>query len=54
MKEFGRRQPIVVDRENAIVVGHARLLAAKKLGRQSVPIHVAENLTPTHRSRPTG
>jgi DNA modification methylase len=47
IKEFGWRQPIVVDRENVIIVGHARLLAAKKLGLQSVPIHVAENLTPT-------
>jgi DNA modification methylase len=46
IKEFGWRQPIVVDRENVIIVGHARLLAAKKLGMQNVPVHVAENLTP--------
>jgi len=45
IKEFGWRQPIVVDRESVIIVGHARLLAAKKLGLQTVPVHVAENLT---------
>ena len=46
IKEFGFRQPIVVDRDNVIIVGHARLLAAKKLGLSQVPVHVAENLTP--------
>ncbi|MFN0168678.1 MAG: DNA modification methylase [Bryobacteraceae bacterium] len=46
IKEFGWRQPIVVDAEGVIVVGHARLLAAKKLGMTEVPVHVASNLTP--------
>src|SRR3984893_16961381 len=46
IKEFGWRQPIVVDREGVIICGHTRLLAAKKLGLQQVPVHVAENLTP--------
>jgi len=46
IKEFGWRQPIVVDRENVIIVGHARLLAAQKLSLAQVPVHVAENLTP--------
>src|SRR5579863_1175385 len=46
IKEFGFRQPIVVDRDNVIIVGHARLLAAKKLGLPTVPVHVAESLTP--------
>jgi DNA modification methylase len=44
IQEFGFRQPIVVDRDNVIIVGHARLLAAKKLGLQFVPVHVAESL----------
>jgi hypothetical protein len=39
------RQPIVVDREGVIVVGHTRWLAAKKLGYKEVPVHVAD-LTP--------
>ena len=32
LKEFGWRQPIVVDRDNIIVVGHTRWKAAKSLG----------------------
>lgn len=44
--EFGFRQPIVVDSEGVIVVGHTRFLAAKKLGLARVPVHVARDLTP--------
>ena len=32
IKEFGWRQPIVVDADRVIVAGHVRLLAAKQLG----------------------
>jgi ParB-like chromosome segregation protein Spo0J len=46
IKEFGWRQPIVVDREGVIICGHTRLLAARKLGLSTAPVHVAENLTP--------
>ena len=46
IKEFGWRQPIVVDREGVIICGHTRLLAARKLGLDQVPVHVAENLSP--------
>lgn len=46
LKEFGWQQPIVVDAEGVIVVGHTRLLAAKKLELTEVPVHVAEGLTP--------
>src|ERR1700682_5019342 len=46
IKEFGWRQPIVVDREGVIICGHTRLLAARKLGIEQVPVHVAENLSP--------
>ena len=45
IKEFGWRQPIVVDSENVIVAGHTRLLAAKQLGLVRVPVHVAKELT---------
>ncbi len=44
--EFGFRQPIVVDSEGIIVVGHARYKAAVKLGLEEVPVHVAKELTP--------
>src|SRR4030095_3281187 len=46
IKEFGWRQPIVVDREGVIIVGHTPLLAAQKLGLKQVPIHLATGLTP--------
>src|SRR5579864_8696642 len=45
IKEFGWRQSIVVDKEDVIICGHTRLLAAKKLGLTHVPVHVADNLT---------
>ena len=45
LKEFGWRQPIVVDSEGVIIVGHTRYQAAIELGMKSVPVHVAEGLT---------
>ena len=47
IKEFGFRQPIVVDTDNVIVVGHTRWLAAKELGIKEVPVHIADSLTPS-------
>ena len=44
--EFGFRQPIVVDEKMVVIVGHTRLEAAKQLGLKTVPVHVAEGLTP--------
>lgn len=46
IKEFGFRQPIVVDAEHVIVVGHVRYEAAKRLGLKKVPVHIAAELTP--------
>ena len=45
IQEFGFRQPIVVDKDKVIVVGHTRYRASKKLGYKQVPITIAENLT---------
>ena len=45
IREFGFRQPIVVDRDGVIIVGHTRLKAAKKLGMKEVPVLVADDLT---------
>jgi DNA modification methylase len=45
IKEYGFRQPIVVDANRIIVVGHTRYRASKKLGLKEVPITIAENLT---------
>ena len=45
IKEFGFTQPLVIDATNIVVIGHGRLLAAKKLGLTSVPCYRAEQLT---------
>jgi len=45
IQEFGFNQPIVVDGNMEVIVGHGRLLAAKKLGLDTVPVLVLENLT---------
>ena len=44
---FGFKQPIVVDSNSVIVVGHTRLLAAQQLGLTQVPVLVASDLSPT-------
>lgn len=46
IKEFGFKQPIVVDAEGVIIAGHTRLLAAERLGLAEVPVLVADDLTP--------
>src|SRR5262245_24090883 len=46
LKEYGWRQPIVVDEDGVIIVGHTRYKAALKLGMTEVPVHVAKGLTP--------
>lgn len=42
---FGWQQPIVVDEEHVVVVGHTRLKAAQHLGLSEVPVHVASGMT---------
>lgn len=42
---FGFKQPIVVDKDNIVIVGHTRLKAAIKLGLTDVPVIVADDLT---------
>lgn len=42
IKAFGFRQPIVVDKEGVIIAGHTRWKAAKQLGIDKVPVHVAD------------
>jgi len=46
IRQFGFRQPIVVDGDNVIICGHTRFKAAGKLGLEEVPVHVATDLTP--------
>ena len=58
IRQFGFRQPIVVDEAGVIIVGHTRFKAALKLGLDKVPVHIAVGLTPapvsyTHLTLPT-
>lgn len=45
IKEFGFRQPLVIDANNVVVIGHGRLMAAKKLGMNEVPCVRADDLS---------
>ena len=45
IKAFGWQQPIVVDSENVVIIGPGRLMAAKQLMLDKVPVVKADNLT---------
>lgn len=45
LKRFGWRQPVVIDENNVIVIGHGRVLAAKSLGMETAPVIRADDLT---------
>jgi DNA modification methylase len=49
IREFGFRQPLVVDEDDVLIVGSTRLKAAQQLGLATVPVHVARGLTPAQR-----
>src|ERR1017187_7831288 len=46
IREFGWRQPVVVDAEGVIVIGHLRRHAGKSIGLTECPVHVARDLSP--------
>ena len=45
IRQYGFVQPIVIDKDGVIVIGHCRALAAKKLGLKEVPCVCVEDLT---------
>ena len=45
IRRFGWQQPIVIDENGVVVIGHCRLMAAKKLKLKEVPVTVASGLT---------
>lgn len=45
IKEFGFKVPIVIDKDGVIIAGHTRVKAAQRLGLQTVPCIVADDLT---------
>ena len=45
IKEFGFKNPIILDKNNVIVAGHTRLESAKRLDMKEVPVIYADDLT---------
>lgn len=46
IKEYGFKQPLIIDKDNVVICGHTRLKGAKKLGLEKVPVIKANDLTP--------
>ena len=46
IKEFGFKNPILIDKNNVIIAGHTRRLASLKLGLKEVPCVIVDDLTP--------
>ena len=49
IKEFGWTNPILVDGDNGIIAGHGRLMAARKLGYDKVPVIELKDMTETQK-----
>jgi hypothetical protein len=49
IREFGFLNPVIVDKDNGIVAGHGRVMAAKKLGMVELPVIQADHLTDAQR-----
>ena len=49
IKEFGWTNPILVDGTNGIIAGHGRLLAARKLGMDKIPVIELAHLSDTQK-----
>jgi hypothetical protein len=49
IREFGFNSPLLVDKDNGIIAGHGRVLAARKLGLEAVPCLRLDHLTETQR-----
>ena len=49
IREFGFLNPVLIDRKRNVIAGHGRILAAKKLGLDTVPCIFVEGLTEAQR-----
>ena len=45
IKQFGFAQPLVVDKDNVLIIGHCRLIASKRLKLKEVPVVRMDELT---------
>ena len=46
LRQFGWKQPIVIDKDGVIIAGHTRYKAALSLGMETAPCLIADDLTP--------
>ena len=44
IKQFGFKQPIVIDKDNVVIIGHGRLKASIELNLKQVPCVIADDL----------
>jgi DNA modification methylase len=49
IKEFGFNNPVLVDKDNSVIAGHGRLMAARKLGMDKVPVVQLGHMTEAQR-----
>lgn len=49
IREFGFTNPVLVDGDNGLIAGHGRLLAARKLGIETVPVIELAHLSETQK-----
>ncbi len=49
IREFGFNNPVLIDKDNGIIAGHGRVLAAQQLGLETVPCLRLGHLTKTQR-----
>lgn len=49
IKEFGFNAPVAIDADKMILCGHGRVMAAQKLGMETVPTVCLSHLTPTQK-----
>lgn len=49
IKEFGFNNPVLIDKDNGIIAGHGRVMAARKLGLKEVPTIQLDHLSETQR-----
>ena len=45
IREFGFKQPLIIDKNNEVIAGHGRLIAAKNLGFTELPCVLADDLS---------
>lgn len=45
IKQFGMAQPLAVDKDNVLIIGHCRLIACKRLKMKEVPVVRMDELT---------